>query len=306
MSSINIEEFAKISKQQAQEQAELYDQKRKAERSEDLQKFSEIIEKCVESKIESAINPVIERQNDLEKKTSDLSEELASLRQLVVEKVSEPRTLQPQILHPSPGQAAGHTPSWPQASVLPAEIPILSPHGTDASLKQRFESGRLTLGFEPIDIDDLDRISRVNDILESEYVMKLAVIEYLRFDMNVKTLDTSNIVRVFTQPNKAEQDCLRLYAQFDNMTTVNLIWQHVNRLKGKPDHHVMIYVPASHQEQYSHLNTLGYPYRKPQHGMEKCSTRVRYGRDSLYLQFKPRSGNSWTTINAPNLPQYQE
>ena len=65
MATINLDDFAKISKQQAQEQAELYDRKREIERSEDLKKFSEIIEKCVESKIEIAINPVISRQNEL-------------------------------------------------------------------------------------------------------------------------------------------------------------------------------------------------------------------------------------------------
>ena len=164
MSSINLDDFTKISKQQAQEQAELYDQKRKAERSEDLQKFSDMIEKCVESQIDSAINPVIERQNELEKKTSDLSEELASLRQLVVQKGPEPKTSQPQMSHSSPPPPAT-VQAWPrpQPSAQPSEIPIHYPrrvtNATEASIKERFESGRLTLGFEPIDRDDLDRIS---------------------------------------------------------------------------------------------------------------------------------------------------
>ena len=47
MSSVNLKDFAKISKQQAQEQAELFDQKIKAERSKDLPKFSKMIQKCV-------------------------------------------------------------------------------------------------------------------------------------------------------------------------------------------------------------------------------------------------------------------
>jgi hypothetical protein len=132
--------------------------------------------------------------------------------------------------------------------------------------------------------------------------LKLSVAEYLRMEMNIKTVDSSNIVKAFTQPNKTDDECLRIYAQFDNMNSVNTIWQHVNRLGTKPDNHVMIYVPSTHQEQFAHLNTLGYPYRKPPTGLEKCSIRVRYGANNLYLQFKPISSNHWTTVNAPNLP----
>ena len=130
----------------------------------------------------------------------------------------------------------------------------------------------------------------------------IAVAEFLRYAMNVKTVDSSNIVKVFIQPNTTNQKPLRLYAQFDNISSINLIWQNVSRLHALPDRHVMIYVPSTHQDQFSHLNNLGYPYRKPQQGQTKCSTRVKYGTDNLYLQYKPIGGVYWTTVNAPNLP----
>ena len=56
-----------------------------------MKKFSELIEKCVDTKINSALAPVIEKHNDLENKTSkaivDLSQEVASLKQLVEIKI---------------------------------------------------------------------------------------------------------------------------------------------------------------------------------------------------------------------------
>ena len=267
MSSINIEEFTKISKKQAEDQAELYAKRREVERDEDLKKFSELIEKCVDTKISSALAPVIEKHNELENKTSkaigDLSQEIASLKQMV-----EIRNLtESQIKStPAPPVAPSAHP-WP----LPpwASIPAQLSRPPDAAvcsgsiIEQRFEAGRLTLGFEPIDWKDLRRVGRMNDIEDKDYVLKLAVAEYLRMEMNIKTVDSSNIVKAFTQPNKTDEECLRIYAQFDNMNSVNTIWQHVNRLGTKPDNHVMIYVPSTHQEQFAHLNTLGYPYRKP-------------------------------------------
>ena len=65
MTSIDLEEFRKISRQQAQEftdisrqqameTTEFYAKKREEERSEDLQKFSELIENCVQCKIAEA------------------------------------------------------------------------------------------------------------------------------------------------------------------------------------------------------------------------------------------------------------
>ena len=109
-------------------------------------------------------------------------------------------------------------------------------------------------------------------------------------------------MKVFPQPNKSEEECSRFYAQFDNISSVNTIWQHVNRLRGKEDHHVMIYVPSSHQDQYSYLNNLGYHYRKPPTGQEKCSIRVRYGAQNLYLQYKPLNSKYWSTVQSPDLP----
>ena len=129
--------------------------------------------------------------------------------------------------------------------------------------------------------------------------MKLAVAEFLRYDMNVRAVDSSNIVKVFKQPNNAKQ--IRLYAQFDSISSINIIWQNVSRLHAMPDRHVMIYVPSTHQDQYSYLNNLGYPYRKPQQGQVKCSTRVKYGTNNLYLQYRPLGSPYWTTVDAPSL-----
>ena len=318
MTSIDLEEFRKISKQQAQEfsdisrqqameTAELYAKKRAEERSEDIQKFSELIENCVQSKIDTALKPVIEKQNVLEEKTSrainELTDKLEAVQKLVTKSAPD-NDMSSHSTAPPPTAPAARPWHLPPASMPPAEItsPPTDVLSKEAIIKNRFEAGRLTLGFEPIDQDDLNRIARINDIQDSEFVMRLAVAEFLRYDMNVKTVDSSNIVKVFVQPNTVNQKGIRLYAQFDNISSINMIWQNVNRLHAMPDHHVMIYVPSTHQDQYSYLNNIGYPYRKPQQGQVKCSTRVKYGTNDLYLQYRPLGCPYWTTVNAPNLP----
>ena len=175
-------------------------------------------------------------------------------------------------------------------------------HRTETIIKQRFEAGRITLGFEPIDLRDLKRVSRINDVQDRDYVLKLAVSEFIRYDLTIKTVDSKNIVKVFTQPYMNEEDNIRIYAQFDSIATVNSIWQHVRKLSEKEDHRVMSYYPGTHQEQLKYLKDVEYPYRKPQPGYEKCSTRGMFGHSNLYLQYKPPGRNYWTTIPTPDLP----
>ena len=67
----------------------------------------------------------------------------------------------------------------------------------------------------------------------------------------------------------------------------------------------MPYIPGTHQDQFKHLNDLGHPYRNPPLGVEKCSTRVMFGDNRLFLQFRPLSSYYWTTVHAPDLPPAQ-
>ena len=79
------QEQAEISRQLAKEQADISTKQRQLERSEDLVKYTEVIEKCIDSKIESALNPVKEKQNNLERETRGAIGEL-SARLITMEK----------------------------------------------------------------------------------------------------------------------------------------------------------------------------------------------------------------------------
>ena len=109
----------------------------------------------------------------------------------------------------------------------------------------------------------------MHDIQDQDLLMKLAILEYIRCDLGIKTLGTSNIVKVFTQAGKPDDDINRFYAQFGSQSTVSLIWRHVTQLSRKKDHHVMIYVPNAFQSQLSYLDQLAYPLRNPPSG-ELC------------------------------------
>ena len=308
MATFTLDDIEKLLEKQARAQAAVNDMKREAERNEDFDKYTKVLEKCVDSKIE----PIIERQKKHEErqekyeaKTDKTISELSNVvKDLVAKASSEP----PPNPNPDASQSTNH---WPPRTPTYPSNPSVKPGlycqtGSDAVtndiIKQRFESGRHTLGFEPIDQQDLDRVSRIYDTQDKEHAMKLAVVEYIHGDLNVKNIGTQNIMKVFFQPNVPEENCSRLYAQFDSLSTITTIFQHVYLLRGKRDHHVMNFIPSTHQEQFSYLNRLGFPYRNPGTGQEKCSTRVLYGADNLYLQYKPLSANSWKTVPAPDLP----
>ena len=300
--SLTLEDIIRVSREQAKEQADLYARQRAEERSEDLGRLSTMIENTVKTKIDQALNPVIDHQNKFEEKTnkaiSDMSVQIAAIKALV-----EPPGKPQQTI---PSQSAPHTyarMTQPQQKGTTSTEPIRSLHSseTDILIKQRFEAGRLTIGFEPIHKADLDRLARTNDIHDKDYVMKLAIGEFLRLEMNIKTVDSTNIVKVFTQHGKTDQECVRLYAQFDDSSIINLIFNHVSRLQTK-EHRVVLYVPYTHQDQQTHLNNIAYPYRYPPPGQEKSKTRLKYGGNNLYLQFKPLSCNYWTTVHVPDLP----
>ena len=257
-----------------------------------MAKFDEKVKKGVDE----AIAPLAARQEAHEAKSD---ERMTTMETKIQELVNQHSTRPPWPAlesRPPPTATQPPTPPPPQVS-SPATVST-----TDILIKRRFEEGRLTLGFEPIDYKDIDRVGRMNGVNDLEHKMKLAVAEFIRGDLAIKTVDTENIVKVFMQPSKTEKDCIRLYAQFDTLATVGTIWQHVIKLRGKPDHQVMMYVPSTHQDQFQYLNSVAYKYRNPAEGMEKSSTRIKYGHENLFLQHKPKWSATWNTVKTPDLP----
>ena len=132
--------------------------------------------------------------------------------------------------------------------------------------------------------------------------MKLAVIQFLRHNLQIQSLKIENIVHVFTYPLNSNQ-FHRIYAQFDELSSVNIVWKHIKNLSGKPDHHVHLYVPDTHADQFGYLNSLAYTYRNPGDGKPKCATRIKYGAYNLFLQYRPYGTSYWFTAEAPLLPK---
>lgn len=309
MTSLTLEDFLKYSKKQAEEQDE--------KRSADLVKLSAM----VKSEIDSALDPVITRQEKYEQKTNvaieNINKEVASIKALV----SSDGYLPPPALSlsagtRSPAQKSLLSPrssAWPPLPAcppthalppMPPRPPTHAPTSQQNSdiLRQKFEEGRLTLGFEPISMKDLSRLSRQHDIHDQELLMKMAILEYIRLDMTIKSLETSNIIRVFTQGGRFDSEVNRFYATFDSQATVSLIWRHVSKLSRKQDHHVMIYVPNAFQNQLRYLDQIAYSLRNPPPGKERSRTRIMYGTYSLYLQQKPFNSNRWLSVHAEHLP----
>ena len=107
---------------------------------------------------------------------------------------------------------------------------------------------KLTLGFAPIEKRDLDRIARIENLSDNQDIMKHAIIDYLRGEMNIKTVSVSDIVKVFPQAGIPVHQCNRLYAQFTSQHIISTVYSRVHRLRTN-EHRVMLYAPHTHQDQ---------------------------------------------------------
>ena len=160
------------------------------------------------------------------------------------------------------------------------------------------QEAKRVLGFSPIDKGDIlylqERLS-----LDSESLKIEAVREFLIHEMKISkaVADSLEIARTFT-PAKQSDDWTTLYAEFTNISSVELINQYVTRLK--PGKSVSIYVPHSLYPRFQSINSIAHSYRN---GEVKHKTKVRYGTSDFVLLIKRTDGVSrWTYAPLNHLP----
>ena len=318
MSAVTTDDLARISKEhmdliiqlraedKKERALERADEKkeRATERAEYIGTLSQMIDKTMDGKLENALKPVVERQDALERETkeaiSDMSAKLSAFEAQLSARPQQSRqsyaaaAAAATLPLPGDGQASPSTPATIRHS----------PH-IAASLEDMIGAAKLTLGFEPIDKRDLARNARLSNISDKQDIMKHAIVDFLRGEMNIKTVSVTDIVKVFPQPGIPEDQCKRLYAQFSAQYILSTVYNHVSKLRTR-EHRVVLYAPHTHQEQLRYLGDLANSYRNPTDpSTERVKTRIKYGFRDLYLQVKSLGSTHWTTVATPNLPPIQ-
>ena len=140
---------------------------RMVERTDDIKSLKAFIETSFNSKINAALQPISTRQDEFEKRTEEsicqISAELAAMKESLSSRPSTNQT--------DPG---------PDFNINTSSYAARAAHNLTAptqvsDLSEIIEAARLTLGFEPIEQQDIDRLKREYDISDINELMKRAV-----------------------------------------------------------------------------------------------------------------------------------
>ena len=305
MTAVTVDDLARITKEQTELIMKLREDDKKeraAERAEDVATFSRMIGNTMDEKLDKAVKPLVVRQDTFEKETkeaiSDMSAQLSAFNAKLA-------SLQQPTSRESFASVAAGMPVVRQDQPATSDSDTLPRPDIVNKLEDIVATAKLTLGFAPIEKHDLLRVGRKENLISEQDIMKHAIIDFLRGEMNIRNINVSDIVKVFPQAGIPEQQCNRLYAQFKAQHNISTVYRHVSKLRTK-EHRVVLYAPYTHQEQLRYLGDLAMKYRNPSGpGTDKYRTRMKYGLRDLYLQIKPLGSTMWTTVDTPNLPPIQ-
>ena len=270
-------------------------------REEDIKRITDIVEGTVKTQIEAALDPITKRQDESESRATEQYTELANAI----------AALQQAGAHAGhAGALAGAYPALAPTRVshLPPAPPIMPnsfietvqqqhqnpPSRSVPDIYDMIEKAERTVGFKPLKKSDVDEVCRVHNTNDTQYAMKILIMEYLHFEMKNKVMNISNIIRVFPS---SKSNWNILYAEFDTRPCANTVYWYTKFLnKGR---RVMGYIPHPFFEQFDLLSDIAHKYRQPPN-IHK--TKIRFGQPDMYLEIKPEDGHIWYIVNAPNLP----
>ena len=174
MTSITIEDLQRISNEQSNKVAILFDQEkanrliekkeemanRVIERNEDLNNIKTFIDQTLGDKINLALEPIKGQQDAFEKKTEETFSLMTAEIAAIKEKLPSMPVLTSPVLVPHRGPVA---PSPISSSQVNLDQYVRKP-----ALSKIVDAARLTLGFEPIEHSDIVRIAKDMNIADEK------------------------------------------------------------------------------------------------------------------------------------------
>ena len=260
-----------------------------------------MISDSVVSQMQSELEPLKKRQDDFESLTSkrfeDMASAFANLEQRVAASTGPSTSHAPPSVSappapPQPGPPS-HTGTAPGSSLLPS--PTQDQVTDDHDVREIIEKAERTIGFQPLTKQDVEDMCRTHNTSDTDFAMKMLVIEYLTFEMKNQVTKAGNIVRVFPP---AKENWNTLYAEFDTRTTAKTVFGFTRFLRNN-DHRVNMYIPHMFYNQFQHLNSIAYKYRIPP---SNHKTRINFGNTDMYLQVKSPGSHVWKVVPITDLP----
>ena len=129
-------------------------------------------------------------------------------------------------------------------------------------------------------------------------MLEMQVKNYLKCEMKVRPsiVEQLDIVKVF---HHAKDDWNTLYVEFGSELEVDILYSYTKNIK-KNDHRVFPYIPKQMYRRYRGAESFLYTLRQE----EKVKTKVKIGKDDLFLATKLPGSSYWRKIPLPNnLPQ---
>ena len=261
-------------------------EERAMEREKDKQELKQLISKGVKDEVEAAIEPIKEKQVQLEQVQTDMQNGFSEV-------MAEVKNIKEQLANKGQSQV------WSSSSVgqfvgQPYAAEPVAANGVDDKMTEVISLGRRTVGLFKIDQSDLDRMrqEQFGGAKSGDEEKLLAVEEFLKCEMKFdrEAIEQMEIERVFPPAKKSNPQYL--YVTFKHERSVTLIYQRTRCLR--KESRVLIYIPMQFHDRYD-LAGLEYKLRK----FENYQTRIKWGWRDLELYKKIRGTEKWQKVDLP-------
>ena len=272
-------------------------EERAKEREADKQEIKELISKGVKDEVEAAMEPIKERQLQVEKVQDEMQREFKGM-------LEEVREFRNQITTSS----NQHFPGLPQPeSSLPSQISsgqvVSVKQSEETEVKKIISLARRTVGLHKINQADLRRMrqEQYGGASSEEEVKFLAVQEYLKCELKIdsNTLQQMKIEKIFA-PAKLDPQCL--YVTFMHEESVSKIYRKTRCMR--KESRILNYIPRQFYSRFRDVSEFEYNLRE----QEKCQTtnttkiqtRVKMGFNDLELYKRERGEVRWQKVKLPD------
>jgi hypothetical protein len=265
-----------------------YMEKIEAQRSDEIRNLTISITEGVKKEIDAALKPLDEKQKLLD----DNQKILFSEQSLMKDQLSAILKQLSDLQKPPSSPNALHTP----LSSGPNLVASSEKENEDEIPARIVAQAMRIVGFSRITRDDLEWIKTEHSIDNDNDALIYAINEFLDCEMKVPLhiIRQLKIVKVF--PPAHRLDFTRLYAEFSDIQSANLVFSYARNLK--PGTSVFLYVPHQFYKRFQDVDNEAYKLRNSD---EKWKTKIKFGSTDLILLKKPRNGGIWTEVNIDNL-----
>ena len=268
-----------------------------------LDKQSTELHAALKTGIETAVAPLVTRQDDFEKESQTRLSNLERQISMLIDRTAPPSlnsrsqawpTLshQPNVPTPCPSAPLPHpTHPAPQSS---APTPRSEPSPAQIMIQKIISRARTIIGVSPVTPDYTDRMAANS----GDEKLFLVALEFLRVELGVKEheIPDGDIIRVFT-PHRVT-DFKHIYIQFSNQTHASFChFLGRTALKGKQSR-VFNYIPKQLFNRWKTLDNEAFKLRDEQ----KLKTEINFTEYDMELLACPKGQYNFTKVAVDNLP----